>query len=73
MAVESGLIRGKYNVPERVNKHERGKGFGQLKKELPAIAKIVTSFPESLQGRVFEVLVGELLGETPVPAGASTP
>jgi hypothetical protein len=37
--------------------------YSQLKKELPAIAKIVSSFPESLHGRVFEALVGQLLGD----------
>lgn len=47
------------------------KTYNQLKRELPAIGKIVTSFPESLHGRVFDVLVGELLGGTPTPHTAA--
>jgi hypothetical protein len=46
--------------------------YNQLKKEFPAIAKIVSSFPESLHGRAFDILVGELLGNAPAPHAATS-
>lgn len=36
--------------------------FEKLKEKLPEIAKIVAAFPESLQEKVFDTLVSELLG-----------
>jgi len=37
--------------------------FEKLKENLPEIAKIVITFPEPLQGKVYETLISELLGK----------
>jgi len=37
--------------------------FEKLKENLPEIAKIVATFPEPLQGKVYDTLISELLGE----------
>ena len=40
--------------------------FNTLKEQMPEIAKIVTTFPEHIQGKVFDTLVYELLGKTEI-------
>ena len=49
------------------------KKYKLLKKELPVISKIVSSFPESVQGKAYDTLVNTMLGIDMVPLGTDMP
>jgi hypothetical protein len=42
--------------------------YDQIKKEVESIAPIVAKYSESVQGRVFELLIAEFVGTAASPA-----